>query len=180
MKFTALDEAVDCFRASKNPEAFRHIYQFLSGKLYYVCLRYLKNEADAQDVLQETFVSAFHKIASFSGSGSFEGWLRRIAVNNCLQKLKAEQKSFAFNNEIRDGDDLVEEETHYLEKEETEARLLQALQELPTGYRTILNLAILEDYSHKEIGALLNISESTSRSQLSRAKTALKEKLERP
>ncbi len=179
MKFTELNSAVEIFRKSKDAGAFQYIYKELSGKLYYLCLRYLKNEADAQDVLQETFVGAYRKIDSFTGTGSLEGWIKRIAVNNCLQKLKTDQKNFAFNNELKENEDFVEEDTHYLDKEETETRLLQALHELPAGYRTILNLAILEDYSHKEIGLLLNISESTSRSQLSRAKTALKDKLER-
>lgn len=167
------------FRESKDPAAFKHIYQFLSGKLYYVCLRYLKNEADAQDVLQETFVNAYRKADSFSGSGSFEGWIKRIAVNNCLQKLRQDQKNFGFNLEIKENQDFeAAHDDDVLEKEESEAQLLKALQELPVGYRTILNLAILEDYSHREIGIMLNISEGTSRSQLSRAKTALKEKLE--
>lgn len=180
MKFTELHDALEVFRDSKDPEAFRHVYKMLSGKLYYICLRYLKNEGDAQDILQETFVAAYHKIDSFNGNGSFEGWIKRIAVNNCLQKLKTDKKNFTFNNSLRDNEDFIEEETHYLKKEETEERLLRAMNELPVGYRTILNLAILEDYSHKEIGLLLNITESTSRSQLSRAKAALKEKLERP
>ena len=179
LKFTELHEALEVFRESKDPGAFKYVYQQLSGKLYYICLRYLKNEGDAQDVLQETFVAAYRKIDAFTGNGSFEGWIKRIAVNNCLQKLKTDKKNFAFNNSLHD-EDLPEETTHDLDHEETEARLLRAMNELPVGYRTILNLAILEDYSHKEIGLLLNITESTSRSQLSRAKAVLKEKLERP
>lgn len=179
MKYTELNKAVEEFRESKDAGAFQYIYKDLSGKLYYLCLRYLKNEADAQDVLQETFVGAYRKIDAYTGTGSFEGWIKRIAVNNCLQKLRADQKSFAFNYELKENEDFVEEEASYIDKEATEASLLKAMQELPDGYRTILNLAILEDYSHKEIGLLLNISESTSRSQLSRAKAALKEKIER-
>lgn len=179
MKFTELHKAVEAFRRSKDAEAFRDIYQHLSGKLYYICLRYLKNEADAQDVLQETFVDAYRNIDAFAGSGSFEGWIRRIAVNNCLQKLKLDQKHFAFSHELK-GDEAAEaEEETWTDKEESEERLLKTLQQLPPGYRTILNLAILENYSHREIAQLLHISESTSRSQLTRAKTALKEKLER-
>lgn len=179
MKFTELHAAVEAFRESKDPRAFRYIYETFSGKLYYVCLRYLKNEADAQDVLQEAFVTAYHKIDSFSGSGSLEGWIRRIVVNGCLGKLRLDQKTFAFNGELRDAIAETDEDTSS-EQAATEARLMEALHALPVGYRTILNLAVLEDYSHKEIGELLGISESTSRSQLSRAKTALKDKLERP
>ena len=167
--------AVDVFRESKDPAAFRYVYDALSSKLYYVCLRYLKNEPDAQDVLQETFITAYRKIDSYSGNGSFEGWVRRIAVNNCLGKLRIEKEHFA---ELNEATVVAEEENGYIDKEETEARLLKALHALPTGYRTILNLAILEDYSHREIGEMLGISESTSRSQLARARVALKEKLE--
>ena len=172
-----MNTLAETFRKSKDRGAFHDLYKLLSGKLYYLCLRYLKNEADAQDVLQETFVTVYHKIDSFAGNGSFEGWTKRIATNHCLQKLKTDQKNFVFNNPICEKDDFAQEDPDFLEKEETEENLLKALHELPTGYRTILNLAILEDYSHKEIGLLLNITESTSRSQLTRAKAALREKL---
>ncbi len=170
--------AVDVFRDSRDPEAFNAIYKILSPKLYYVCLRYLKNDADAQDVLQETFVTTYRKIESFNGEGSFEGWVRRIAVNYCLAKLRIDQKQFQSESSV-DQIQLISDESDYLQKEETEANLLRALKELPDGYRTIINLAILEDYSHREIGELLNITESTSRSQLARAKAALKLKLEK-
>lgn len=166
------------FRDSRNPEAFNAIYKAFSPKLYYVCLRYLKNDADAQDVLQETFVTAYRKIDSFNGQGSLEGWIRRIAVNNCLSKLRIDKKQFESENYALDKEEIPSEEEDYLQKEETETNLLRALKELPDGYRTIINLAILEDYSHREIGELLNITESTSRSQLARAKAALKLKLE--
>ncbi len=169
--------AVDVFRESKDPAAFRYVYDSLSSKLYYVCLRYLKNEADAQDVLQETFITAYRKIDSYSGNGSFEGWVRRIAVNNCLGKLKVDKQHFVETTDLS-GIAVAEDDQQFADREETEARLLKALHTLPTGYRTILNLAILEDYSHKEIGEMLGISESTSRSQLARARVALKEKLE--
>lgn len=170
--------AIDVFRDSRDPEAFNAIYKAFSPKLYYVCLRYLKNDADAQDVLQETFVTAYRKIDSFNGQGSFEGWVRRIAVNNCLSKLRIDKKQFESESSAFDKEKIPSEEEDYLQKEETETNLLRALKELPDGYRTIINLAILEDYSHREIAELLNITESTSRSQLARAKAALKLKLE--
>ncbi|AEA43789.1 RNA polymerase sigma factor [Fluviicola taffensis] len=178
LKFSSIHIAVDVFQDSRDPEAFNAIYKMLSPKLYYVCLRYLKNDADAQDALQETFVTAYRKIDSFLGQGSFEGWIRRIAVNTCLSKLRIDKKQFEQEDYNLDKAQILSEEEEYLQKEETEAKLLRALKELPDGYRTIINLAILEDYSHREIGELLNITESTSRSQLSRAKAALKLKLE--
>lgn len=179
MKFTELNKAVEAFRSSKDPRAFRYLYDLLSGRFYYLCLRYLKNEHDAQDILQETFVAVYHKIDSYNGQGSFEGWVRRITVNNCLQKLRMDKKHFIFNEDLLAPDDPIDEESEVSAIEESEESLLKALSELPIGYRTILNLAILEDYSHKEIGTMLNITESTSRSQLSRAKIALREKLNR-
>ncbi|WP_343634722.1 RNA polymerase sigma factor [Fluviicola sp.] len=176
MKFKSVDSALVVFLDSRDPGAFSALYQFLSPKLYYVCLRYLKNDADAQDALQETFVTAYRKIESFSGQGSFEGWMRRIAVNQCLSRLRIDKRQL--ESESVEGYQVISEEDDYWQKEETEARLLLALKALPDGYRTILNLAVLEDYSHREIAGLLNITESTSRSQLMRAKAALKLKLE--
>ncbi len=170
--------AIDVFRDSRDPEAFHVIYKTLSPKLYYVCLRYLKNDADAQDALQETFVTAYRKIDSFHGEGSFEGWVRRIAVNQCLAKLRLDKSQFETGKVDLEAIQPISEEDDYLQKEETEIKLLHALKELPDGYRTIINLFILEDYSHKEISELLHITESTSRSQLTRAKAALKLKLE--
>ncbi len=170
--------AIDVFRDSHDPEAFHAIYKTLSPKLYYVCLRYLKNDADAQDALQETFVTIYRKIDSFHGEGSFEGWTRRIAINHCLAKLRIDKSLFESGRVDIEAVQPVSEEDDYLQKEETEINLLRALKELPDGYRTIINLFILEDYSHKEISELLNITESTSRSQLTRAKAALKLKLE--
>lgn len=140
----------------------------------------MKTEADAQDVLQETFITAYRKVDTFSGQGSFEGWMRRITVNSCLAKLRLDKKQFTGGDFEKAEATVAAEEDDYLQQEETEANLLRALGKLPDGYRTIINLAILEDYSHREIGELLNISESTSRSQLTRAKAALKLKLEQP
>lgn len=178
MNFTDINHAVEEFKKDKHPLAFKHIYNSLSGKLYYLCLRYLKKEEDAQDILQETFVTVYHKFDSYTGQGSFEGWIKRIIVNNCLQKLKLDKKQFI----IKDMDsskleNIGEEQEDSLEKEIIEEKLLKALKELPDNYRTILNLAILEEYSHKEIATILNITENTSRIQLLRARTALKEKL---
>ncbi len=141
-------------------------------------MRYLKNEEDAQDVLQETFVIVYHKFDKYTGIGSFEGWIKRITVNNCLQKLKLDKKVFTndYNNSI---DDMEDEIIDTSEQEDLENELLNVLTELPINYRTIINLAVLENYTHKEIASILNITENTSRIQLLRARTILKEKLTR-
>jgi len=172
-----LIKAVKQVQKDKDSLAFRYIYDTLSPKLYFLTIRYLKSESEAQDVLQESFVTVFMKIKKYKGNGSFEGWVRRIIVNNCLQRLKKNKKTLISKeieiNEISDSDTSeeleLESDNSTLKKE-----LIQAMFKLPDGYRTVLNLYVLEDYTHKEIAQMLNISEGTSRSQLNRAKQALK------
>ncbi len=168
------DALIRC-QKSPNPEAFKVLYDHYSEGLYFTCLRYLKHEVDAQDVLQETFITVYNKIKDFRGTGAFGGWISRIAVNKCLQKLKTHKFHITYDH----LDEAIEEaDQETFEEEDLTSRMMALLHELPTGYRTIINLSILEGYSHKEIAELLDISESTSRSQLTRAKAALKKKLE--
>ncbi len=154
-------------------EAFRYIYESLSPKLYFVCIRYLKDKDDAQDVLQESFVIIFERINSYKGNGSFEGWARKITVNQCINSLKRRR----IDMELSD-DNIPVEEPEQSNLPETEqnlrTKLKAAIMELPDGFRTIINMYVLEGFTHKEIAEVLNIKESTSRSQLNRAKTALK------
>ncbi|MBL4649865.1 MAG: RNA polymerase sigma factor [Aureispira sp.] len=159
--------------------AFKVIYQHYADKLYYVCLRYLKNRPDACDALQEGFIQAYKKISSFSGKGSFEGWLKRIIVNKCLEFLR-KRKVY----EELDNSSIVEnyyeepfELEYYKEDENLKKVLLNAVNQLSDGYRTIVNLVIIEGYSHKEVSEFVGISVSTSRSQLVRARAQLKKYL---
>ncbi len=139
-----------------------------------VCRRYARDEAMAKDVLQETLIRIFQNIDKYKPSGSFEAWMRRIAVRRSLQWL--EKSSFQHEMQpvdMPDNDFIVPEIYSHLGVEE----IMALLKELPEGFRTVFNLSVVEGYSHQEIAALLNITESTSRSQLVRARKLLQEKL---
>jgi RNA polymerase sigma-70 factor (ECF subfamily) len=156
-----------------NSEMFRYLYDELSPRLYYVCLRYLKNEAEAKDALQEIFVIIFEKISLFKGDGSFEGWAKKIAVRHCIYCLKKKKVS----TELMDHQTPFTEQKDFdidLQEMHIKTQLKKALQQLTDGFRTIFNLYILEGYSHPDIAQMLNINEGTSRSQLNRAKAALR------
>jgi len=157
-------------------KAFRFVYDTLSPKLYFVCLRYLSNVDDANDALQEVFIILFKKISSYKGDGSFEGWTKRIAVNYCLLVIRRRKKKVELNE---DNAGYIEQENveEALDLEGLKDKLELALLNLPEGFRTIINLFIFEEYSHNEIAKMLGISEGTSRSQLSRAKVALKKQM---
>jgi RNA polymerase sigma factor (sigma-70 family) len=136
-----------------------------------LCLRYLGDNEEADDVLQEGFILMFDKLNSYKFEGSFEGWLRRIMTNICLKHL-IEKKKFRIEN-IEDTTDLKEEFTD-IESDLTTKELMSGLMKLPYGYRTVFNMYVIEGYSHKEIGDKLKIEESSSRSQLAKAKVFLR------
>lgn len=147
--------------------------------MYYICLRYLKHEHDACDLLQESFIQVFKKIQSYGNKGSFEGWLRKIVINKCLEFLR-KKKSYA---ELDQKNDMLAEaevsiELNIDKKEDLSAILMDAISQLSDGYRTVINLVIIEGYSHKEAAQMIGINPSTSRSQLLRAKAKLKHILE--
>lgn len=136
-----------------------------------VCLRYTGNEEDAEDVLQEGFTLVFTKMKNFKSSGSFEGWIHRIMINTSLHFLKKRKKLFHENIDeqmkIRDNSPTIESQLSTKE-------LMDLLLQLPDGYRAVFNMYVIEGYSHKEISAFLGIQESTSRSQLAKAKIMLR------
>lgn len=156
---------------NNDPSAQRELYNRYSPKMLSVCYRFGNSREDAEDMLQEGFIKIFTQIHTFQNKGAFEGWIRRIIVHTCINFLKKNKK---FSNSI----DL--DQADYLEvKEETMPSVMQARQiiecirQLPLGYRTVLNLYAMEGYSHKEISQMLDIEESTSRSQYTRAKVML-------
>ena len=167
-----------------NPLAQNRLYDLYSGKMMAVCVRFAQNWEDAEDMLQESFIKIFAQIPSFDHKGSFEGWVRRIVVNTCINALKRNKK---FSEHVA-----IEEANFVQIKENTIASSLlsrsitDCIKKLPVGYKTILNLYAIEGYSHKEIGVMLDSEESTSRSQYTRAKAMLeavlikKEIVERP
>jgi RNA polymerase sigma factor (sigma-70 family) len=151
--------------------AQRELYNRYSPKMLSVCYRFAQSREDGEDMLQEGFIKVFTQMHTFQNKGAFEGWIRRIIVHTCINFLKKNKK---FNESI----DLAY--ANYIQvKEETVPSIMQARQiiecirMLPMGYRTVLNLYALEGYSHKEIGMMLDIEESTSRSQYTRAKSML-------
>lgn len=166
-------------KAMKGDEsAFRELYNLYSGKMYSLCSRYAGNSADADDIFQEGFIKVYKNLASFKGLGSFEGWVRKIFVHTCLDFLR--RKKNAHNTSELD------EKTEIAAYSENDAasklsmnELHAIISEMPAGYRTIINLYLVEGYSHKEIGDMLQISEGTSKSQLSRAKLKLQELMSR-
>lgn len=159
----------------KNRKAQEEIYLQFSPVLFSICLRYAENYEDAQDVFQEGFIIIFNKIDQFKFQGSFEGWMKRIMVNLSLEKLKKKTDvSFEdYQNHIQtphDEEDDFEQDYNY-------DQLLSTVQELPPQYRQVFNLYVFEEFSHQEISELLQISVGTSKSNLSRARSLLKQKL---
>lgn len=151
------------------------LYQRFSGKMYAVCLRYANNSDDAQDLLQEGFIKVYRNLDKFRKEGSFEGWIRRVFVNTAIEhyRKKVNLNSIGEKEErmIEDGSFTVLD--HLAEKD-----IIQLVQELSPGYRSVFNMYVIEGYSHKEIGDILNISEGTSKSQLARAKSILQKKVQ--
>lgn len=154
-------------------QAQSQIYKLFSGKLFSLCLKYSKNYAEAQDNLQDAFVTIFKKMDQFSHKGSLEGWMKRITINTALQRYRS-VGVFDIVNE----DQIEDVEVEINEDEVSLDFLLGIIQELPDRYRLVFNLYVLDDYSHKEIADMLDISTGTTKSNLARARMILKEKIE--
>jgi RNA polymerase sigma-70 factor (ECF subfamily) len=148
------------------------IYNRFSDRLFSVCLRYSKNYEDAQDIFQDGFILIFSKVSQYQFKGSFEGWMRRIMVNLCIEKFRTTNYLYVVNEEITPDEDLAEdiseEKTQYSYEE-----LLGFVRQLPERYGQIFNMYVIDGYSHKQISELLNISVGTSKSNLSRAREKL-------
>lgn len=146
------------------------LYGWLAPKLLGLCLRYMQDRAEAEDVMQDAFVKIFSNIKAFKGNGSFEGWAKRIAVNTALTALKRKNRMhFERHADTHEHIGIPDEEPVVLNANE----IMSCMAALPTGYRTIVNLFLVEAFSHKEIAEKLNITESTSRSQYARARQLL-------
>ncbi len=151
------------------------LYNIHSAKMYSVCLRYCSDSDDAQDVLQEGFVKVFKNLEKFRNEGSFEGWVRRIFVNTAIEhfRKKSHLVSISETVEVSKKDENFSAFDKLAEKD-----LLEIIKKLSPGYRTVFNMYVIEGYSHKEIGNILNISEGTSKSQLARSKAILQKMVE--
>ena len=148
------------------------LYRRFSPRMFGVCLRYAGNAAEAEDILQEGFIKVYKKLGSYRREGSFEGWIRRIFVNTAIEhfRRKTYQQPITEQHE-----NTVEGKFLSVLDDLAEKDIMKLIQELSPGYRTVFNLYVVEGYTHKEIGDLLNISEGTSKSQLSRAKVVLQD-----
>jgi RNA polymerase sigma factor (sigma-70 family) len=152
------------------------LYKKFSSLLYGICLRYARNRMEAQDVLQEVFVKIYNNIGSYNFEGSFEGWLRRIAVNTSITHYRKNLKH-AFQADVDDLNLTQEEPAHFEDLEFTAEEMMKCIETLPVGYKTVFNLYVIEGFMHKEISDMLGIDVNTSKSQLSRAKTYLQREL---
>ena len=148
------------------------LYRRFAPKMYAVCLRYAGNAEEAEDILQEGFIKIFKKISSFRSEGSFEGWIRRIFVNTSIEHFR--RKIYLQPISEQEENTLEGKSLSILDKL-AERDIIQLVQQLSPGYRTVFNLYVVEGYTHKEIGEMLGISEGTSKSQLSRAKVILQD-----
>lgn len=156
--------------------AQKRLYDLYASTMLGVCYRYTKSLADAEDVLQEGFIKVFHNLKHYNSSGSPDAWIRRIMVNTAIDYLRRHSR---YRNELQ----LDQVAMHPVSNEQPELALdtkdlVELIRELPAGYQAVFNLVAIEGFNHIETGELLGISEQTSRSQYSRARTALIKKIQ--
>lgn len=175
LKIHRSDEEVLIQKCRKSDrQAQKELYNKYSSKMFGICLRYVKDSAQAEDVTITAFVKIFKKIDQFKADGSFEGWIRRIVVNESLGYIRKNKSMYLeVDIEMADREPDYSSLNNQLEAED----LMTLVQELPTGYRTVFNLYAIEGYSHKEIADELGVSVNTSKSQLSRARALLQKQL---
>ncbi|MGG9971231.1 RNA polymerase sigma factor [Ferruginibacter sp. SUN002] len=158
---------------NNNASSQEALYTRFSPRMLGVCYRFAKNREDAEDMLQEGFIKIFSQIHQYRNEGALEGWIRRIIVHTCINVLKK-------NKKFSDCVDISHASNIHVREESVSSiihakQVIECIRLLPIGYRTVLNLYAIEGYSHKEIGHLLDIEESTSRSQYTRAKVMLED-----
>jgi len=151
------------------------LYSRFAPKMYAVCLRYAGNADDARDLLQEGFIKIYRNLHRFRAEGSFEGWIRRVFINTSIEQFRKKSARLTAVTEKEEND--IEDPDITALESLAEKDILNIIQELSPGYRTVFNLYVVEGYSHKEIGEMLGISEGTSKSQLARAKSVLQKKI---
>lgn len=151
------------------------LYQRFAPKMYAVCLRYANNTDDAQDLLQEGFIKVYRNLEKFRKEGSFEGWVRRVFVNTAIEHYR---KKVNLNTISEKEERTIEDGAWNVLDHLAEKDIIELIQDLSPGYRSVFNMYVIEGYSHKEIGDILDISEGTSKSQLARAKAILQKKVQ--
>lgn len=160
---------------ANDPESQQELYNMFSDKMYAVCLRYATDKDHAKDLLQDGFIRVFKNLKKYQYKGSFEGWVRRIFVNCSIENYRKNRKGKYFEEITQKTEKHVEPDVlHQFSMQE----LLDLISALPLGYKTVFNLYVIDGYSHKEIAKELEITESTSKTQLRKARLALMEKIE--
>jgi RNA polymerase sigma factor (sigma-70 family) len=161
-----------CLRRDRNAQ--KQLFDLYSSKMYGLCYRYVRHAMEAEDIMVTAFTKIFERIEQFKGEGSFEGWIRRIMVNEALTYLRKNRSMYLETDlEQADREPDYDQLGDHLEAED----LMKMIQELPAGYRLVFNMYAIDGYSHKEIADQLGISENTSKSQLSRARVYLQKML---
>ena len=155
----------------------QYLYDLYAPKLYAICLRYVADQDVAKDVLQESFIKIFESLSSYRSEGSFEGWMRRITINMALGFLRKDKERLSVDIEgLRLNGEVVDAEGE-ITANITAAEISQFIQELPDSFREGVNLYIIDGYSHKEIGEILNITEDNSKQRLRRGRKALQKRI---
>ena len=144
--------------------------------IYGICLRYTRNTAEAEDLLQDCFIKVMNKIAEFEFKGSFEGWLKRIAVNTAINSIRAKKLMYVDDIESESYESVSTESLNVIQKMDCN-QIFKLISTLPVGYKTVFNLYVVEGFKHKEIGEMLGFTENTSKTQFLKARKALIEKL---
>jgi len=160
-----------------NQKAQFELYQHYAKAMFNICMRMMGNREEAEDRLQEAFSEAFLKLDSFRFESTFGAWLRRIVINKCINALKARRMNFDLYDEMRplEKNAISEPETDDDDFQLNVAKIHKAIEQLPDGFRTVFTLYMFEGYDHSEIAEILEITESTSKSQFSRARQKIKE-----
>ena len=164
--------------AKHDRRAQQMLYDKYSRFLLGICLRYAEDKAEAEDIMQDSFLKIFFSIKDFSGTGSFAGWMRRVAVNTAITHYHKNLKH-RYHIDIEEYLTVETGISNFEESFYTSEELYIVLNELPAGYRMVFNLYAIEGYKHKEIAEMLGIDTNTSKSQYSRAKAVLRDKLEK-
>lgn len=155
-------------------KAQESLYKTMASRMMGVCMRYAKDTYEAEDILQMGFIKVFQKVSEFRGDGSFEGWIRRIMVNTAIETYRKNLRSL----NVVDIDEVYDQPQSTFDMSGLELKdLLKLVQQLSNGYRMVFNMYVIEGYSHREIAEQLGITEGASKSQLSRARTILKDKI---
>jgi RNA polymerase sigma factor (sigma-70 family) len=161
----------ECIKGKRSAQ--EHLYKMYSAKMFGVCLRYCRNYEEAKDILQEGFIKIFEKIHQYGQRGCFEGWVRRIMINTALEKYRRSNQTIVLDQ----IPEIYEDKDNEIDFDITMKEILALIQKLPERYRMVFNLYVFEEMSHKEIAATLGITEGTSKSDLSRARGILQNKI---